>query len=819
MGKPRKKVVLRRALALTGLSAVALAAPVLDLYGRNPEVFVANRAGSLQIVTFGLVVALILPVLATSALLVAEMVGGRAPDAVFGVLLAVIGLGVGAVVSRQLLPDHSVAAVAAAAAIAAGVTVLHRMVPGVFVLASLALPLVLVAFLATSDTSRLVWDQPDQAADAGRVGDPAPIVFIVLDEMPTASLMDGEGGVNRSLFPNFARLADEGTWYRNAFSNSIATTQSLPAILTGRLGERGRSPTFLDHPENLFTLLADDYEMHVIEWVTEMCPEDVCPDFAGRAPARFASLFQDLLVVYGHLALPQAARERLPGIDNSWSGFLGQAELITGTRVPVPGMPVPDAPTRSEWIDWIQRLSNGIAGNAPPTVHFTHVEAPHVPWRVNPSGTHYQRPEDYTEVEGVEGDGRWTARPEPAMLGFQRHLYQLGFVDTMLGRLFEALDRSGTWTESMVVVVADHGASFEPGEHRRWPFEDNRDDLYRVPMLIKYPGQTEGEVVDEPAFGIDILPTIVDVLRIDTDWAFDGISLLEVGGTERPHQPVFWCCSDEGASTDLTILFDQERRNHRWVPDQTSWLGVAGAGPHAHLLGHPAEDLDIEQSRQLRWSLDDESALRWEPGEGVAQTLVMGRVELPDEVGENHVLLVLNGRVAGTGYISRDAPGSGSLRGILAEDLFIEGSNQIDVLVPSPDGTSWLSGTAADLTLELVDPEGRVIEIRAQGSRRLQVSRVTSTDEGWTLEGWAADITNKLPPDRYYIFAGDSLVAHGPPNRDNRNVVAWFDSEDLLRSGFAFDVAAADLPANLEQLTVVADFDGYAVADPAWLNP
>ena len=44
----------------------------------------------------------------------------------------------------------------------------------------------------------------------------------------------------------------EGTWYRNAFSDSIATTQSVPAILTGKLGEKGLSPSSVDHPENLF---------------------------------------------------------------------------------------------------------------------------------------------------------------------------------------------------------------------------------------------------------------------------------------------------------------------------------------------------------------------------------------------------------------------------------------------------------------------------------------------------------------------------------------------------------------------------------------
>ena len=97
----------------------------------------------------------------------------------------------------------------------------------------------------------------------------------------------------------------------------------------------------------------------------------------------------------------------------------------------------------------------------------------------------------------------------------------------------------------MIIVVADHGASFVTGEHRRWPYENNRADLYRVPLFIKYPAQAEGLTVDEPAFGIDILPTIVDVLGVSTEWAFDGMSLLDVDGVQRPHEAIWWCCEGD----------------------------------------------------------------------------------------------------------------------------------------------------------------------------------------------------------------------------------------------------------------------------------
>ena len=101
---------------------------------------------------------------------------------------------------------------------------------------------------------------------------------------------------------------------------------------------------------------------------------------------------------------------------------------------------------------------------------------------------------------------------------------------------------------------------------------------------------------------------------------------------------------------------------------------------------------------------------------------------------------------------------------------------------------------------------------------RIQVERVASTDSGWTVEGWAADITRNQTPDMIYVFAGETLVAYGPPDKENENVVRWFDSEDLLISGFSFDIETQLVPADVDQLMVVAEFGSYAVGDPVRLT-
>lgn len=813
MGEILNRQLWRRLLVICGLSAVAVTAPLLDLYGRNPEVFVANRTNAAEMVLFGLIAAFAVPALSFLLLLAAEWIGGRSPEIAYAAIVGVLSVATGFVVSRQMIPENDVWALVLALGLAAAVWYLVHRLEAIFVWASIALPLVLVIFVATSDASRLIWESPDVEAADSVVGNPSSIVLLQLDELPLASLMDESGEINETLFPNFHRLAAEGTWYRNAFSDSIATTQSIPAILTGKLGEKGMSPSSVDHPDNLFTLLGDTYDMHVIEWVADMCPEEICPDYAGRAPARFTSLLRDLGVVYGHLTLPRSAREELPSIDNAWKGFLGQAKTPTGISVAIDGLPVPPSEDRAEWVNWIQRLSNGIDSNMGPTLSYAHLESPHVPWVTNPSGTHYDRPEDYTEVEGVQGDGHWGNDPKPARLGYQRHLYQLGFLDAMLGRLFDQLDATGQWDETMVIVVADHGASFVPGQHRRWPKDDNRDDLYRVPLMIKYPGQAVGETVDEPVFGIDIVPTVVEVLQIETDWPFDGRSLLGIAGSDRPHEPIAWCCNGDGVSTDLSILYDQVARNRQWIPDQSSWLGVIAVGSYASLLGQPLDALSVVEADDLVWSLDRGAELAEADLEsGLVQTLLTGRIQLPPGTQEDDLLVVVNGEVAGFGFVSRDNSGGGALRALLAEEMILDGHNRIDILIPGPNG-KWLSGQSDVLTLEFFTADGRELDVGAEGSRRIQIDKVATSSVGWELVGWAADVTRKLTPDVVYVFAGEELIAFTAPNAENKNVVRWFDSEDLLESGFRFEIANGLVPADVNQLTVIAEFEGVAVLD------
>ena len=95
-------------------------------------------------------------------------------------------------------------------------------------------PLVFLAmFLLGSPVSKLVLPGGEVEGADVPVPSQAPVVMIVLDEFSGLGLLGPGDRIDASAYPNFARLADDSTWYRNATTVADFTGQAVPALVTG----------------------------------------------------------------------------------------------------------------------------------------------------------------------------------------------------------------------------------------------------------------------------------------------------------------------------------------------------------------------------------------------------------------------------------------------------------------------------------------------------------------------------------------------------------------------------------------------------------
>ena len=269
----------------------AVAQPILDLTGRFPQFFLARRSPRIDLFLLAFGLAVLVPAVFALVVWLSSMVSRR-----FGTGLHVLVLGgLTATLGIQLLEQvpglrdaGTAVLVAGASAVGAGAVVLYYRSPAVrsFVrIAAFSALLLPGLFLLSSDASRLVLKQSAAISGSSVIGKPVPVVMLVLDELPIASLMRKDHTIDAELFPAFAQLAAGSTWYRNATAVHDFTEIAMPAILSGSYGDKRKLPIASQYPKNIFTLLGGAYDVRAFEAFTQLCPLSICRSTTKPVPA------------------------------------------------------------------------------------------------------------------------------------------------------------------------------------------------------------------------------------------------------------------------------------------------------------------------------------------------------------------------------------------------------------------------------------------------------------------------------------------------------------------------------------------------------
>ncbi len=113
------------------------------------------------------------------------------------------------------------------------------------------------------------------------------------------------------------------------------------------------------------------------------------------------------------------------------------------------------------------------------------------------------------------------------------------YVDYELGRVLEAIERYAP--DALVIYTADHGDLM--ASHSMWGKGPVMyDDITRIPLLVRWPGQTpEGAVCEHPVSHIDLVPTLMEAAGLPQPQWRDGESMLATFHDPgvRPSEHVF----------------------------------------------------------------------------------------------------------------------------------------------------------------------------------------------------------------------------------------------------------------------------------------
>lgn len=320
-------------------------------------------------------------------------------------------------------------------------------------------------------------------------------------------------GHDRETTPFLREFADTVTWYTQARAPGTESLSSHASMFTGvPVDEHGvtHREDALAPGNTVWEELAGGYGYDTAVFSTN--------PYLTRLDVGLKSAFED---VYDRPALPKplavdpheytADRRDVVGflrearrtgsvLDSLHNGLLAQ---LYATRLADPGL------ERCAAEHHVDSLLAWVDTQDGPWAACLNVLDAHSPYTPPAEHNHWADEDAIARMQTVDSVIRdFVAGEYPwSLLETFEDLYDgaIHYIDAQLRRLVTALDERGVLDDTLVLVTADHGEGF--GERSRIR-PDTRvvdhggpqihESLLHVPLLVKHPGQREGECVDAP---------------------------------------------------------------------------------------------------------------------------------------------------------------------------------------------------------------------------------------------------------------------------------------------------------------------------------
>lgn len=312
------------------------------------------------------------------------------------------------------------------------------------------------------------------------VGSSSPnVLLLLLESVPSRKV--GYEGYTRPVTPNLDRLAKDSVRFRRAWTTATHSNYAQMAVLSSLFPRRRVG---LDMYRRL------DY-----------------PRF----------LFHDVFAVLGYQTGTFSSQ------DERWQGMRDFQRTSTRTHYfHAPDYPgekfghghgqvISDGVTASRAIEWIQDKVNAR------WALYVNFQATHFPYYHQPGALHRFAPSD---VEARKFSYLKYPADMRAVAG-NRYDNALLWVDSQVGALRDALERTGQLENTLWVITSDHGELFGEHElvtHGRTLF----DAEARVPFIMHWPRNLTPMDVYQPVSTLDVLPSILAAMDVPPHPSFQG---------------------------------------------------------------------------------------------------------------------------------------------------------------------------------------------------------------------------------------------------------------------------------------------------------
>ncbi|HWB32268.1 MAG TPA: sulfatase-like hydrolase/transferase [Acidobacteriaceae bacterium] len=374
------------------------------------------------------------------------------------------------------------------------------------------------------------------------------ILFIITDQHSGQMLMGGPGKAVPVRTPNMERLAAKGVRFQNTYCASPLCAPGRAALMTGRFASDvdsyGNALPIQDDAPTWGNYLRDaGYTCWSTGKFDLATRSDNGFEGGSRPGSNEHAVRPDITELFRR---PMCYR-------------LDEREQIDGTADEKAH--APDKAKLQEGLAFVRAH----AGDSKPWAAYVGLTTPHPPFRAPQRYLDLYPPADmplpnvpagYLETlhpvfQTLRDFSRLSTPFSEQRIRRARSAYYASItqLDDDLGEVLDALERAGTFDNTVVIYTSDHGEML--GEHGLWLKRALFEGAARVPLIMAGAGLPAGKVIDAPVSALDLTATLLDLGGVPKQPALRGRSLLPLiaGDTTAAPPVVYSECHTEGNCT------------------------------------------------------------------------------------------------------------------------------------------------------------------------------------------------------------------------------------------------------------------------------
>jgi arylsulfatase A-like enzyme len=343
------------------------------------------------------------------------------------------------------------------------------------------------------------------------------ILFIVIDALRAKNLSCY--GYSKPTSPNIDVLAKEGVLFENAYSCAVMTDPSLTTIFSGKYP---RSHGIMQHGAGVTVEAIKNFDESGTLLLPQMLKANgyatLAVDWLGRWHRRGYDYYSGVLSrkkLKLYSMLSRVFKTDRLSLYSAHSKLIDDAKNVT-----------------DKGINLLKKIHNK------KFFLFLHYWDTHIPY--NPPQTYFEQfaRYNYGDHESLEEilkqfDEKHSQYMKNRVMHdvtsvneiLARYDGAIAYVDFHISRILQALEDYGILDNTFIILTADHGESHTEhgiyfGHHGLY------DQTIHVPLIFRHSAFPKNQKVEGFIQHTDVVPTILDVLGIKTDYMFDGTSLL-----------------------------------------------------------------------------------------------------------------------------------------------------------------------------------------------------------------------------------------------------------------------------------------------------